>query len=129
MHFYSRRDLGRMLMALPLAAPSQRPPAPVYEINGVRMGLETFSFHDLPPSGDPRLVPTIVANMREIGLAECEIMSGHVEPFPSVATGWWVQSRRAPGYEEMRERARRWQRRQRDRTNRAGGEAQPPDRS
>jgi sugar phosphate isomerase/epimerase len=98
-----------MLLALPLAAQPARPtPSPVFEINGVRMGLETFSFHDLPPSGDPRLVPTIVAGMRDIGLAECEIMSGHVEPFASVATGWWVQSRRAPGYEEMRERARRW---------------------
>ena len=109
MHAYSRRDFGRMLLALPLAGqPERATAAPVFEINGVRMGLETFSFHDLPPSGDPRLVPTIVANMRDIGLAECEIMSGHVEPFASVATGWWVQSRRAPGYEEMRDRARRW---------------------
>jgi sugar phosphate isomerase/epimerase len=108
MHLHSRRDFGRMLMALPLAVQPGRPPAPLYEINGVRMGLETFSFHDLPPSGDPQLIPTIVASMREIGLGECEIMSGHVEPFPSVATGWWVQSRRAPGYEEMRDRARRW---------------------
>jgi sugar phosphate isomerase/epimerase len=104
----SRRDFGRMLIALPLAAQTERSTAPVYDINGVRMGLETFSFHDLPPSGDPRLIPTIVDNMREIGLAECEIMSGHIEPYASVATGWWVQSRRAPGYKEMREAARHW---------------------
>ena len=104
METYSRRDFGRMLIALPLAVQ----PAPVYEINGVRIGLETFSFHDLPPSGDPRLIPTIIGNMREIGLGECEIMSGHIEPYASVATGWWVQSRRAPGYKEMREGARHW---------------------
>jgi sugar phosphate isomerase/epimerase len=93
-----------MLIALPLAMQ----PGPVYDINGVRMGLETFSFHDLPPSGDPRLLPTIIGNMRDVGLAECEIMSGHIEPYASVATGWWVQSRRAPGYKEMREGARQW---------------------
>ena len=104
METYSRRDFGRMLIALPLAVQ----PAPVYEINGVRIGLETFSFHDLPPSGDPRLIPTIIGNMRDIGLGECEIMSGHIEPYASVATGWWVQSRRAPGYKEMREGARHW---------------------
>jgi sugar phosphate isomerase/epimerase len=104
METYSRRDFGRMLIALPFAVQ----PAPVYEINGVRIGLETFSFHDLPPSGDPRLIPTIIGNMREIGLGECEIMSGHIEPYASVATGWWVQSRRAPGYKEMREGARHW---------------------
>ena len=35
-------------------------------------------------------------------------MSGHVEPYASVATGWWVQSRKAPGYQKMREDARQW---------------------
>jgi sugar phosphate isomerase/epimerase len=74
----------------------------------VQFGLETFSFHDLPPAGDRELIPTIVRSMTTLGIAECEIMSGHVEPWGSVATGWWVQSRRAPGYEKMREDARRW---------------------
>ncbi len=77
-------------------------------IQGVQFGLETFSFHDLPPSGDPRLVPTIVRNMTELGVAECEIMSAHVEPFPGISTGWWVQARRAPGFQQLREEARRW---------------------
>ena len=35
-------------------------------------------------------------------------MSGHVEPFPSVMTGWWVQSRRAPDFARRREEARQW---------------------
>jgi hypothetical protein len=69
---------------------------PPTTINGVQFGVETFSFQDLPPSGDPRIVPTIIGNMRDIGLAECEIMSAHIEPFPGVSTGWWVQARRAP---------------------------------
>jgi hypothetical protein len=48
MEFYSRRDFGRMLIALPLAVQYERSIAPVYEINGARIGVETFSFHDLP---------------------------------------------------------------------------------
>src|SRR4051794_17525244 len=100
----NRREFARALVVLPFV--SQRPVSePASDINGVRIGLETFSFHDLPPAGDPRLLPTIIGNMREIGIAECEIMSGHVEPYASVATGWWVQSRSAAGYQKMREDA------------------------
>src|SRR5262245_13439035 len=92
-------------MSLGLA---QRRPWQPTTINGVQFGVETFSFQDLPPSGDPRILPTIIGNMRDIGLAECEIMSAHIEPFPGVSTGWWVQARRAPGYERLREEARQW---------------------
>lgn len=109
---YTRRDFGKLaLAALPLpalgfsgalAAQSNT------QIAGLQFGIETFSFHDLPPAGDPQLIPTIIRNMTELGLVECEIMSGHVEPYASVATGWWVQSRKAPGYQKMREDARRW---------------------
>ena len=106
----TRREFGRLLIALPasmgLSLP-QRPWRPTV-IQGVQFGLETFSFHDLPPSGDPRIVPTIIRNMSELGLAECEIMSAHVEPFPGISTGWWVQARRAPGFGQLREDARRW---------------------
>ena len=35
-------------------------------------------------------------------------MSGHVEPYASYTTGWWVQSRRAPGFQKVREEARQW---------------------
>jgi sugar phosphate isomerase/epimerase len=103
----SRREFGGLVAGVPLsmlAAPATRTPAK----DAVHFGLQTFSFHDLPPAGDPRLLPTIVSNMREIGLAECEIMSGHVEPWASFTTGWWVQSRRAPGFAKIREDARQW---------------------
>jgi sugar phosphate isomerase/epimerase len=106
---YSRRDLGRVLAALPLwAAFRQSTPYTPTRIRGVQFGVETFSFHDLPPAGDPQLVPTIIRNMRALGISEVEIMSGHVEPWASVATGWWVQSRRAAGFAQMRDEARRW---------------------
>jgi sugar phosphate isomerase/epimerase len=111
---FTRRQFGRSLMAVPLALRAegrglaQTSSPPLFDLNGVRIGLETFSFHDLPPAGDPALLPTLISNMREVGIGECEIMSGHVEPFASVSTGWWVQSRRAPGYREMRDAARDW---------------------
>ncbi|MDE3197319.1 MAG: sugar phosphate isomerase/epimerase [Acidobacteriota bacterium] len=87
---------------------SAEPRSPAFKIGGVDFGVETFSFHDLPPAGDPQLIPTLIQDMRDSGLAECEIMSGHVEPMGSYATGWWVATRRAPGYTKMREDARRW---------------------
>jgi sugar phosphate isomerase/epimerase len=46
--------------------------------------------------------------MKTARIAECEIMSGHVEPMGSYATGWWVAMRRDPGFPKMREDARRW---------------------
>ena len=104
---HTRREFAKLLVSLPLSmgfAQSSR----TSTIAGIQFGLETFSFHDLPPAGDPRLIPTIVRNMRELGLDECEIMSGHVEPWGSYATGWWVQSRRAPGFQQVRDEARRW---------------------
>jgi len=104
---HTRREFATLLFSLPLAIGSAQP-ARSSTIAGIQFGLETFSFHDLPPAGDPRLIPTIVRNMQELGLDECEIMSGHVEPWASYATGWWVQSRRAPGFQKVRDDARHW---------------------
>jgi sugar phosphate isomerase/epimerase len=109
---YTRREMARLLAGVPLwlamTRQAGRETAAVTTVNGVVFGVETFSFHDLPPSGDPQLIPTIISNLRALGIAECEIMSGHIEPFPSVMTGWWVQSRRAPDFKRMREEARKW---------------------
>lgn len=105
----SRRDFCKFAAALPLAMalPPQQHFQPTL-IAGLPFGLETFSFHDLPPAGDAQLIPTIIRNMRRLGINECEIMSGHIEPWGSYATGWWVQTRKSPGYAKMREEARRW---------------------
>src|SRR5262252_5848638 len=109
---YTRREMARLLAGIPVSLAMTRQAGRetpgLTTVNGVVFGLETFSFHDLPPAGDPKLIPTIISNMRAIGIAECEIMSGHIEPYASVATGWWVQSRSAAGYQKMREDARRW---------------------
>ena len=108
--FPSRRRFGRAAIAgLALASGLRGKPAPSSTVvNGVIFGVETFSFHDLPPAGDAALIPTLIDDMKTVGIAECEIMSGHVEPMGSYATGWWVATRRAPGYAEMREKSRQW---------------------
>jgi sugar phosphate isomerase/epimerase len=105
----SRRQFGKVALAgIPaLKARGQSSPK-LSLIAGIPFGVETFSYHDLPPAGDARLIPTLIEDMRYAGLAECEIMSGHVEPMGSYATGWWVATRKAPGYAKMREEARRW---------------------
>ncbi len=109
---YSRRRFGKIALSAAGALASntyaQSKSNPVTMIKGVPFGIETFSFHDLPPAGDPKLIPTLIEDMKYVGIAECEIMSGHVEPMGSYATGWWVATRRAPGYNEMREKARQW---------------------
>ena len=76
-------------------------------VGGLHFGVETFSFHDIP-QGDPKQLPTILSNMIAAGIPECEIMSGHIEPFPNISTGWWVQTRRAADFPKMREESRRW---------------------
>jgi sugar phosphate isomerase/epimerase len=108
MQDYSRREFCKMAAILPFAAVLPQRSFQPSLIGGLPFGVETFSFHDAPPAGDPRLIPTIIRNMKEAGLAECEIMSGHIEPWGNYATGWWVQTRKAPGFSKMREDARQW---------------------
>jgi sugar phosphate isomerase/epimerase len=105
----TRRQFGKLALAGMPAIANRAQAAPAASlIGGIPFGVETFSFHDLPAAGDARLIQTLMEDMKFAGLAECEIMSGHVEPMGSYATGWWVATRRAPGYAKMREDARRW---------------------
>jgi sugar phosphate isomerase/epimerase len=70
------------------------------------MGIETFSFKELPTG--PARIPAIIQLMKKAGLTECEIMSAHVEPAGVAETGWWVEDRNLPGMKESREKSRQW---------------------
>lgn len=75
---YSRRDFGKIVLAgLPLSvALAQINP----KINGVRIGVQSYSFRSLS-------LDEAIKAMVEIGIGECELFSGHVEPRPQFGPG------------------------------------------
>jgi sugar phosphate isomerase/epimerase len=48
-------------------------------VDGVRLGVQTYSFRDLPRVGGDAIGPVIAA-MRDCGLTECELYGPQVEP-------------------------------------------------
>jgi sugar phosphate isomerase/epimerase len=77
-------------------------------VNGVRIGVQTYSFRDLPRTTGGDAVDTIIKAMTDCGLAECELFAPQIEPqFPTGARG----ARGAPPSPEAvkaREDLRRW---------------------
>src|SRR6476469_3499581 len=70
----TRRDLGKMVLAQ-VAAPALA--AINSRLGGVQIGAQSYSFRDRP-------LDAMIAAMVEVGLGECELWQGHVEP-PSKA--------------------------------------------
>jgi sugar phosphate isomerase/epimerase len=72
---YTRRDFGKIsLAALPLASAFAKINS---KINGVQLGVQTYSFRDLPQEG---IVDAVIHAMTEIGLGECEVFASQFEP-------------------------------------------------
>src|SRR5947209_5204904 len=72
---YSRRDFGKItLAALPLATAFAKINSTV---NGVRLGVQTYSFRELPQDN---IVDTVIKAMTDIGLGECEVFASQFEP-------------------------------------------------
>jgi sugar phosphate isomerase/epimerase len=72
----TRRQFGALTLsglALPLRARAQT-------VSGVRLGVQTFSFRDLPRPAGSDLVDPIIAAMKQCGLTECELWSPQIEP-------------------------------------------------
>ncbi|HZS07375.1 MAG TPA: sugar phosphate isomerase/epimerase [Blastocatellia bacterium] len=70
---YSRRDFGKLaLVGLPLSLALSDISS---KVNGVRIGIQSYSFRTLP-------LDDAIKAMAEIGIGECELFSGHVEPRP-----------------------------------------------
>lgn len=74
----SRRDFGKIVLAgLPLSvAMAQITP----KINGVRIGVQSYSFRTMP-------LDDAIKAMSSIGIGECELFAGHVEPGQTFGPG------------------------------------------
>ena len=71
---YSRREFGKVALAsLPLSAVFANG-KPNSKIDGVQLGAQSYSFRALPSVDDA------IKAMAAIGLSECELWQGHVEP-------------------------------------------------
>jgi sugar phosphate isomerase/epimerase len=75
---YSRREFGKLALAslpmsLAFAAGSSK-------INGVRIGVQSYSFRTMS-------LDDAIKAMKDIGIYECELFSGHVEPRPAMGVG------------------------------------------
>jgi sugar phosphate isomerase/epimerase len=80
---YSRREFGLMTLAgltLPAIARAQT-------VAGVKLGVQTYSFRELPrtPGGDA--VDPVIKAMQECGLTECELFAPQIEPASTVGRG------------------------------------------
>ena len=81
---FTRREFGKFALAgLPFsAALAARLDSTV---GGVRLGVQTYSYRELPMEG---IIDSVIRAMTEDGLAECELFAQQVEP-PNPATNFW----------------------------------------
>lgn len=86
---YSRRDFTKAALAgLPLTAAALAQIKAKY--NGVRLGAQSYSFRTMS-------LDDALKAMKEIGIGECELFSGHVEPRPQFGPGGPGGGGRPPG--------------------------------
>jgi sugar phosphate isomerase/epimerase len=72
---HSRRDFGKIALAgLPLSIALAKIDS---KINGVQLGVQTYSFRELPQEN---IIDTVIKAMTDIGLGMCELFGVQVEP-------------------------------------------------
>jgi sugar phosphate isomerase/epimerase len=77
---YTRRDFTRLALAgltVPFGAAAA---GAAVEIGGVRIGVQTYSFRDLPRPDNGDAVDVIIRAMTDCGLTDCELWAPQVEP-------------------------------------------------
>jgi sugar phosphate isomerase/epimerase len=100
---YTRRELARLTLggvALPLIGRLADS-----KVGGVRLGVQTYSFRELPRAEGSDHVDVIIAAMKACGLSECELFAPQVEPqFGPRGRGAGTPASR----QENREKLRSW---------------------
>ncbi|MGH9199892.1 MAG: sugar phosphate isomerase/epimerase family protein [Vicinamibacterales bacterium] len=87
---YSRREFGQLaLAAVPLSLIRIDSRVIDSRIQGVRIGVQSYSFRGMS-------LDDAIKAMADIGLGECELFSGHVDPRPAGAFGGGAQPLGAP---------------------------------
>lgn len=72
---YSRREFSKLALAsLPLTLGFAKGRS---KVNGVRIGVQSYSFRSMS-------LDEAIKAMKDIGIGECELFSGHVEPRPNM---------------------------------------------
>ena len=97
---YYRREFGRLALA-GLALPVRAFADTI--VGGVRLGVQSYSFRDLPrtPGGDA--TAAIIQAMKETGLSETELWAPQIEPAGAAGRGASNDER-----QKAREAVRRW---------------------
>jgi sugar phosphate isomerase/epimerase len=91
---YTRREIGRMLVAAPLAAAAF---AKIdSKVRGVMMGAQSYSFRELPE----RTVDAAINAYKECGLGYAELWQGHLEPADRAKADEW---RKDPPLDELKQ--------------------------
>jgi sugar phosphate isomerase/epimerase len=62
-------------------------PAMALTVRGVRLGVQTYSFHEVRMGGAPA-VKQMTAALQQLGVTICELFCPEIEPFPSPKFFW-----------------------------------------
>jgi sugar phosphate isomerase/epimerase len=99
----TRREFGKLTVAaiaLPRTLQAQT-------IKGVRLGVQTYSFRDLPRNPATDAVDTVITAMKACELTECELFAPQVEPKFDVRAGQGASPRSSQS-ENARDDLRKW---------------------
>jgi sugar phosphate isomerase/epimerase len=104
---YTRRAFGKATFAA-LTLPRLATAAAAgidSKVAGVRLGVQTYSFRDLPRQPGTDAVDTIIAAMTTCGIGECEVFAPQVEPQFAAGRG---QGPGSPAAQKARDDLRTW---------------------
>ena len=78
-------------------------------INGVRVGVQTYSYRDLPrPAGAADAVDLVIKAMKDSGVSECELFAPQLEPAQPAGRGGARNAPPTPEAVKARDELRKW---------------------